>query len=238
MPTFRPQRQFGQWLLRALGAQELLTGRTITQLEWESTVLPVVDVSQTSGFPGLTGTPQREVWIASGQIDAVIAAHAVLKVWAAPNTFSTQDPREAAGIWILNWEMKLTSGGSFPAGVIRMGVVAIPETDPGQGAGAGNVILNGVGGGLLNASPAHAALAGRSPRAQVNMAVSAAFDAGLPRYPSRTATSAPSILGPYPYIYVPPGHSFRLDSTVDFEDCVFTVWYVEAEEPPVAPVFP
>jgi len=197
-------------------------------------------------MPGMVAVPQRETWLVAGRIAAFAAANADLRIWAATSTFASADSREAAGIWILHWQARISGGGSWSAAEeVRVGVATTPLADPGPGLAAGTVRINPVGGTNLTAGASAALDIGnnRSPRAQVNMRTTGAFDASLVAYLVKRGSAATiftEVPSDFPFVpmYVPPGHVFQITSTTVNEDVDFVVYYVEAEEPPVLPVFP
>lgn len=228
--SFLPSRTaIGSSLLRFLGRPEQ------PQLAFSPTVLPVKSMGPE--YPGLYASPQREVWIAGGQVDAVVGEFGGLKIWAAPNTFESSDPRVGAGIYVFDWHFSIVNGGAW-INLIQVGVNLQPEVDPGADSGAGNVVINSVGGRqfLSAGAPTSNPGSNRSPRAQVNMDSNAVQNVTLARWPVRSATSAP-LFQPLPF-FVPPGHSWQIQSTTVNEDVTIGVSWVEAEELPIPAPLP
>lgn len=232
MPRFRPQRQFGQWLLRALGAIDHITGRTITNLEWESTILPTVEVGAGQGLPGQVSVPKREVYGFGISIAAVIAEHARIVVYSEANTFSTRDPRTASGCFVLGWRVSHASGVLANPPQVAMGVPTASLASPGPN-------VPGALGTVWGVETAQVAVTAdlvnnRSPRVQCIGGAVPVGAAGTIPYAALTHNDR-GTLYTGPPLYVPPGQAFQLHaSTADTNIAmVMTAIYVEAEEGPV-----
>jgi len=232
LPRFRPQRQFGQWLLRALGAIDHLTGRTIPSLEWESTVIPTVEVGSGSDLPGQVSIPKREVWGFGISIAAVIAEHARIVVYSEAATFATQDPRSAAGSFILGWRVSHGAGVLANPPQMAMGVPTAQIASPGPNVAGALATIWGA------PTPQVAIIAdvtnNRSPRVQCLGGAVAVGAVGTIPYPALTHNDR-GTLYTGPPLYVPPGQAFQLhanalDTNIPM---VMSVIYVEAEEVPV-----
>jgi len=227
---FRPQRAFGQWLLRALGAIDARSGRQITALEWEPTVLPIVDVGV--NLPGQTSIPKREVWSFSEPFAAVIGNFARIIIYSSAATFSTRDPRTASGCFVLNWRTSHAVGVLANPPIMRMGVPVSAIVPPTPTALGRLTPLWGID--IATAAVTIDLANKRSPRVQCLAETSAAGTPGLAAYPALLGNDR----GTYydgPPIYVPPGQAFILEgNTLDLNfGQAYEVEFVEAEEVPV-----
>ncbi len=230
MPIFRPQRQFGQWLLRALGAQDLRTGRTIGQLDWESTIVPTVNVGEGTNLPGQVSVPKREVWSFGAQVLAGgIGTFARMLVYSMASTFSTRDPRTASGCFVLDFRLSHQVGVGEPFAIF-MGVPPGAQAPPAPTVTGELTALWGVETAVAVVTadiPNH-----RSPRVQCLAGNVAVGQPGLAAYPY-VGNRGLEYTGPP--IYVPPGQFFEIQMN-PVEDNIpvnMQIAYCEAEEAPV-----
>jgi len=199
------------------------------------TTIGLTHVVQTE-LPGMYSTPQREVWMAAGSIDAVVGESPFFKLWAANDTFSSADPRVAAGVWILNWQGRPIGGDVYSDDAILVQVDLAPEADPGPNLAAGELIITAIGGTeFIGITPTEEIGAARSPRAQCNIDTVAVPLGTNIKWPIRSTVLAPRniILAP---IYVPAGRAFIMGNGLANSDFTYGVTYVEAEEAPILPV--
>lgn len=226
---FRPGRAVASQLLRFLGNPQ------VAQLDFGETVIPTFNLGDS--LPGLFPTPIREVWAGSSTHTAVVGQTAQAGVWAAPATFSSEDPRNAAGIWILEWAISHAANAMADPAAIEMGIENTQGADPGPGADPGTITPLG-GQDIATQTTFMDRANQRAPRSQWNSRTQAAFPLGTTAFwPggefNRGVTRSPGA-GRFPF-YVAPGQTFRIVPGVGNTNQAFNIgiMWVEAEEKPV-----
>jgi len=231
---FRPSRAIASALLRFLGHES----QQGAALDFDSVVVPTFPL--VDPFPGLFPGPVREVWAGSSTHVAVAGQTAQNSVWAAPSTFSTQDTRKPAGIWVLDWAISYVANVVAEPPAVEWGISSSSGADPGPGNVPG--VITTLGG----QDPATVSVFAdrsnqRSPRAQYSSDTKVGLPAGpTPFWPgSRNSTRGSNKTSTYP-IYVAPGLTFHVLPGVGDLNKAFNlgIMWVEAEEKPVQQVSP
>lgn len=228
---FRPQRAVGQWLLRALGGSP-----QVTELEWDDLVRPVFTVG--GYLPGLVSAPRREQWAFTLNLPASAGDRGRGLVWAATSTFATEDPRTAAGVWILKFAMSHAAGVLTNPPTLRFGVPGVAIVDPGVAAVGLSPEMVTLWGQDFDVTGQLGSVAGeRSPRAQCSGSQEASAQGGAINYPALLSSDRGSEYTGPP-IYVPPGFRFVWECSTENLAVALGVIYIEAEEPPLETPLP